>query len=299
MTVDRGLREELIRERRFEELLELQTRAIGDEPTDPELHRELAWVLAALGRIPDAAEAQREACRLRPDDSRYEQTLAGYEAQLESRADTDAPPSDAAEVFGRVHAVNHWQGSESVSGPGSSLAATAAVRSALPFLLRGLGATTMLDAPCGDFGWMSHAELGALHYIGVDVVPELIDIARSRAGAHQEFRIADISRDPLPRADLVLCRDCLVHLTEESAFAAIANLKRSGSRYLLATTFYALRENRRGSTGGWRPLNMQRPPFSFGSPTILIPERGFDLDIPHSDKSLGLWDIALLPDRPA
>jgi hypothetical protein len=144
---------------------------------------------------------------------------------------------------------------------------------------------------------MSTVELGVERYIGVDVVPELIEAARSRAREHDEFRLGDITEDELPCADLVLCRDCLVHLSEQRAFAAIRNFKASGSIMLLATTFYATAENERGSTGGWRPINLQLPPFCFGQPKILIPERPFDPARVHSDKSLGLWDIAEIPNE--
>jgi hypothetical protein len=100
----------------------------------------------------------------------------------------------------------------------------------------------------------------------------------------------------LPQADLVLCRDCLVHLSEQNVFAAIANFKQSGSRFVLTTTFYALAENPGGDTGGWRPINLQRPPFSFPQPMVLIPERSFDPAGSHTDKSLGLWELSSLPD---
>jgi hypothetical protein len=41
----------------------------------------------------------------------------------------------------------------------------------------------------------------------------------------------DLTGDPLPRVDVVLCRDCLVHLSFQNIFRAFANLRRSGSRY--------------------------------------------------------------------
>ena len=66
----------------------------------------------------------------------------------------------------------------------------------------------------------------------------------------------DITRDALPRADVILCRDCLVHFSFKDIFAAIDNFKKSQSRYLLATTFIAFSENLDVATGEWRRLNM-------------------------------------------
>ena len=296
--MDKALRDELITQRRFDELLSLQRVEAEADPDDPELHRQMAWLLAAASRLSDAVAEQREACRLRPNDTRYLQALSQYETKLSADAERSGP-SRVADAFRRVYEANEWRGGESVSGPGSDLAATAPVRAALPLLVRGLGVKTMLDAACGDFGWMSSVELGVERYSGIDVVPELIEAARSRAGQLHEFSLADITKDSLPRADLVLCRDCLVHLSEELAFAAIRNFKASGSTFLLTTTFYVLPENARGSTGGWRPINLQRPPFSFPRPILLIPERAYDLERAHSDKSLGLWEIGDLRDAPS
>jgi len=57
-------------------------------------------------------------------------------------------------VFSQIHRNNLWGEQESVSGNGSSLAATANLRQELPPLLAGLNVTSLLDAPCGDFNWM-------------------------------------------------------------------------------------------------------------------------------------------------
>src|SRR6185436_2077071 len=77
-------------------------------------------------------------------------------------------------IFGSIHAGNLWGEPESLSGPGSSRAETAAVRTALPGLLREIGARTLTDAPCGDGFWITQTDLGLEHYLGVDIVPELI-----------------------------------------------------------------------------------------------------------------------------
>jgi hypothetical protein len=45
--------------------------------------------------------------------------------------------------------------------------------------------------------------------------------------------VLDLVRDPLPRADAVLCRDCLIHLSLEEGRRAPENIRRSGAAYLL------------------------------------------------------------------
>jgi SAM-dependent methyltransferase len=202
------------------------------------------------------------------------------------------------DIFEQIYRDNRWRGSESSSGPGSGHDATLVVRTAIALVLRGFAIGSMLDAPCGDFHWMGDTDLGDVDYVGVDIVPEIVDTARGRAPEACEFRVADVTADPLPQCQLILCRDCLVHLTEDQAFAAVANFANSGAQFLLTTSFYAQAINGRGSTGGWRPINLQLAPFHFPKPVAIFPERDYQPDVRHSDKSLGLWRLRDLPLAP-
>ncbi|HEY0730091.1 MAG TPA: hypothetical protein VGD38_18535, partial [Pyrinomonadaceae bacterium] len=117
-------------------------------------------------------------------------------------------------TFAPFYAENRWGDAESVSGPGSNLERTAKLRSELPLLLEEIGARTLLDAPCGDFNWMKNTALKLEQYIGADVVPELIARNQSLYGdEHTRFVFLDLTRDKLPRADVILCRDCLIHFS--------------------------------------------------------------------------------------
>src|SRR6476660_5261354 len=77
-------------------------------------------------------------------------------------------------VFAPFYTDNRWGDSESASGPGSNLEATAKLRSELPVLLAELGARTLLDAACGDFNWMKETDLRLEHYTGVDVIGDIV-----------------------------------------------------------------------------------------------------------------------------
>src|SRR4029079_1649688 len=144
--------------------------------------------------------------------------------------------SEMEAVFWRFYLENVW-GAASVSGPGSTAWPTTVIRERLPALLRELEVTTLLDAPCGDFNWLSSCELPP-HYIRCDIVGELVDDLRRLHGrADRRFERLDLTCDPLPAADLILCRDCLGHLPFADIAAALANFRASGARYLLATTF--------------------------------------------------------------
>jgi hypothetical protein len=44
--------------------------------------------------------------------------------------------------------------------------------------------------------------------------------------------------------------------------------------------------------GDWRPLNFQRPPFTFPAPLEFINEACTEWNGDYADKSLALWQIA-------
>lgn len=192
-------------------------------------------------------------------------------------------------VFAEIQESNLWGAEESVSGLGSELDATAKLRAELPLLLRDLDANVMLDIPCGDFRWLSETELPVSRYIGGDIVEALVE--RNRAQYGREFRHLDLCSGDLPKADVVFCRDCLVHLSFANIQRAIANLKRSGSTWLLTTTFLECEENIDIVNGDWRMLNFQLPPFQWEPPARVLVEGCTEAGGGYSDKALGLWRI--------
>jgi hypothetical protein len=177
---------------------------------------------------------------------------------------------DLERTFATIFETNLWGADESRSGLGSVLDATAILRTEIPALLRNLNATSLLDIPCGDFAWMSHVDLSGIDYTGADIVPEVV--ARNQAAYGHRFLRLDLTADPLPLADVVFCRDCLVHLSFENIFRAFSNLKRSGSMYLLTTTFPQHDANHDIPNGDWRLLNLERAPFNLPAPLTAIEE---------------------------
>jgi hypothetical protein len=143
---------------------------------------------------------------------------------------------------------------------------------------------------------MRSVDLSGVNYIGLDIVKELVDRNRTYESDHITFRHANLLADRLPRADLILCRDCLVHFCYSDIWRALRNICRSGSAYLLTTTF-PTRCNHDIWTGDWRPLNFEAEPFNFPQPLELIVEGCTELEGEFADKSLGLWRIDDLATR--
>jgi glycosyltransferase involved in cell wall biosynthesis len=220
------------------------------------------------------------------------------EAQLLTRDATRAAPSTSQVVFETIYRGNLAAGAESASGPGSSLGQTEFLRRSLPLLLQSLGARSVVDAACGDFNWMRHVRLGVQSYVGVDIVPAIVERNQALFGAaNRSFVVADVTRQVLPHADLILCRDCLVHFSFEDIWLALGNFVRSGTAYLLATNFGVQRANAAIDTGDWRPLNFLAEPFRFPPPVRALIEGCTEMGGCYADKGLSLWrlkDIAVL-----
>lgn len=196
------------------------------------------------------------------------------------------------EIFTSFYKNDYWGDKESKSGPGSSEFETKQICQILPELIRELHINTLLDVPCGDFNWMQSIDLENCSYVGGDIVKELIENNQNKyENSKRVFFECDITKDELPYADLILCRDCFFHLSFEDIFSALKNFKLSKSMYLLTTTHSDTRENYPTITGGYRSLNMCLNPFNFPKPLKLIYERR-DAGFADTDKCLGLWKVS-------
>lgn len=193
-------------------------------------------------------------------------------------------------VFADFHRRNKWRGEESRSGTGSDPAQTATIEVALSALLRELDVRRVLDVPCGDFAWMQRVDLDGMAYVGGDIVSALVEANQRRHGGPGiQFRVIDLVGDALPPADLLLCRDCLVHLPLRDAVTALRAIASADVEHVLLTTFPERSVNTDIAVGKWRPLNLEREPFNLPAPLKLITEKCTERDGRFADKALGLW----------
>jgi hypothetical protein len=194
------------------------------------------------------------------------------------------------EVFSEIYRRNIWGYKETASGAGSTLHNTQRVRESLPGLIRDLKIKTLLDLPCGDLHWLSKIELPISHYIGGDIVLELVKrTAEKYSRPDRSFLQIDLCKDPLPEADLLLCRDCFIHLSEDMIFRAIENILRSNIKYLLTTTFPG-GLNRAISTGDFFTIDLCAPPYNFPAPIRVLE----DWVPPFDRRQLALWEVESL-----
>jgi len=195
--------------------------------------------------------------------------------------------------FSYIFKTNHWVGKNTVSGEGSEKSQTKAIQDNLPKIISELQIKSMLDLPCGDFNWMKDIGLDLDDYIGGDIVPEIIEKNVIKySNSKRKFKHLDIIEGTLPMVDLIFCRDCLVHFSNDNILKSFENLKNTGSKYILTTTFTECDENIDIVTGDWRIINLTLAPFNLPEPLQIINENCTEGDGAFSDKSLGLWKIS-------
>jgi hypothetical protein len=192
------------------------------------------------------------------------------------------------EEFTRIWLDDSWSppgGEAPKSGCGSTMIYTENVRQQLPRLIETFKIESMLDAPCGDFGWMQTVGFpDGFSYTGGDIVLPLVRDLRARHPT-RNFLHLDLTLDRLPDADLFLCRDCLIHFSYRDIARTLSNFLRSNIKYIL-TTSYPDCVNRDIATGDFRSIDLLAPPFELAAPL----ERIDDWIVGFPPRALCLWE---------
>ena len=169
------------------------------------------------------------------------------------------------EIFEDIVKHNRWK--KHPCGPGSTFRYTENLRLNLGEFLKKHNITSMVDAPCGDYSWMSVTDLPSIQeYIGGDIVEFLIEANQQKYPNHV-FKQIDLTQDMLPDVDLLFCRDCLLHLSFEDIDNVFKNISRSNIKYVLLSNWYEDAENSRDiQTGEARYINFLESPYNFTQP---------------------------------
>ena len=192
-----------------------------------------------------------------------------------------------AEKFALIHRLNYWGNAESVSGNGSSRDSTRVFRAGFEALLRERRIFSLFDAPCGDWNWMRLVSLPeGCGYLGGDIVPAVVAENTARyGGAGVRFIAFDVVAAAFPPADLWLCRDCLIHLSNADIRSCLANAFASAIPLVLLTSHPHVAVNSDIRTGQYRDVNLRLPPFDLPAPIAALE----DLPAGEAPRIVGLW----------
>lgn len=190
-------------------------------------------------------------------------------------------------VFDDIYSTNKWGSAESLSGVGSELGRAARYRERLRECLLDNDLRSIFDAPCGDLNWILPITTDPrFAYRGGDIAETLITNVKERY-PQVPLEQFDICRSPFPEADVWHCRDCLFHLPFADVRRALENFAQSSIPYALLTTHaVAYMRNLDVSAGGFRYLDLERPPFALPRALAYLRDFRIGLDFP---RYVGLW----------
>ena len=161
--------------------------------------------------------------------------------------------------FTEIYERQLW-GSE--SGIGSAPEKTTEYRAFLQQFMAQNRIRSVVDFGCGDWQFSQLVDWSEVRYLGVDVVPAVVEKNRRDFGSDNIAFETFESLAKLPRADLLVCKDVLQHLPNNLVKEYLAGFRKK-YKYALITNDEEPAEilNTDTEIGGWRTVRLDREPF--------------------------------------
>ena len=205
---------------------------------------------------------------------------------------------DMRDIFSHIYAKGIWVGQ---NGPGSSLSGTGSTKEAtadlvvqLSAFLNEVGCRQLVDIGCGDFNWMQNVK-GDFDYLGIDVVPQVIDMNNAEYGnERRRFICMDATQFAIQSGDVAVCREVLFHLSFLNGLQLLRNIKTARFKYVLITTDNNLWFNSDIRNGDYRPINLSKSPFNLPQPMQELKDNIVTTDS-NVGRILAVWQGTDLP----
>ena len=131
-------------------------------------------------------------------------------------------------------------------------------------------------------------KLRNVKYIGADILKDLIE-EHKKLFEHESINFVHINliEEEFPKVDLMICRDCLFHLSYRDIKSVLENFVDAEIKFLLTTTFIHNRPNRDIISGDYRRITLFKEPFLFDKTPL---ERIEDFVYPQPTRQICLWN---------
>lgn len=171
---------------------------------------------------------------------------------------------EASSVFSTIYARTVWGGG---SGAGSNIERTAAYSGLVQYLIASRAVRSIVDLGCGDWRFSRYLDLTGVRYLGVDVVPAVIEANNAQFATDDiRFELADVASFELAGFDLVLCKDVFQHLSNTNVLQVCGRLA-GGKHWLITNDFHTANED--CQNGDTRPLDPTAAPFHVPARPVL------------------------------
>jgi SAM-dependent methyltransferase len=127
------------------------------------------------------------------------------------------------EKFQKIYDDNIWSNG---SGPGSDIQNIQPYIDYLQAIIDSRQIKSIVDCGCGDWQSTRYLNLNGVDYLGIDIVPKVInDNIKSYSAPNIKFQFANFLDIELPKADLLICKDVLQHLPNEAVLSFLTKIK--------------------------------------------------------------------------
>lgn len=169
--------------------------------------------------------------------------------------------SDTSRTFEQIYANDKWTNG---SGPGSFPQLNLVLLDFIAQFIAANNICRLVDVGCGDFQLWRNFNFSRCSYTGFDVVRSVIERNRHRFGSENiQFHEMPQNVSELPKADLYIIKDVLIHLstTEARQLASSACDRSRFALFVNNTIAGGGVYNSEIATGQFRPVDVSRPPF--------------------------------------
>lgn len=183
-------------------------------------------------------------------------------------------------VFTNIYENKTWgtdENGEAWSGFGSCIQATGEYRKYLEKFIVDNNIHTIADAGCGKWNYSKSVNWGDRKYTGYDVVAFVVENNKEKHGNDNiSFKKIDFVNNEIPKADLLICKDVLQHLSNADVAQFLKQLP--NFKYALITNDInpstGTSDNLDVETGTYRQLDITQPPFNIKAEKVLTYKAG-------------------------
>ncbi len=175
--------------------------------------------------------------------------------------------SEAEAHFSEVYKNGLWgkdENGEGYSGPGSLVSEATPFLQYLQNFLDTHNIQSVVDIGCGDWVLAREINWGDREYLGIDVVGSVLRKNKAKYGSEKiKFIKLDAGSESLPQADLLICKDVLIHLPNSNIFHILAESKKF--KYCIFVDDINTSENTANvniPTYGFHQVNLMLSPFN-------------------------------------